>query len=135
MTLFEEFKKDDQESPEQGPTNYTGVIIGLIALPLLVFFTHIGKPEMGLYAFISAVSMLFVVGIRWNLRGHFWFWATLVLVLLLHVLVVFLAPFPRIMVNRITLLPIGFADFLITLGVVRSVEKLIVKAHPSDVDA
>jgi hypothetical protein len=35
-------------------------------------------------------------------------------------------------VNRITLLPIGFAELLIVLGAVRFVEKVIVKYVPPE---
>ena len=122
-------------SEEERPTDYTGVIIGAVLLPVLIFFDHIGQIYLGLSVFIWLGMILLAIRIRWNLRKRLWFWATIVVVLLLHVPVVLMIPWPRMTINRITLLPIGVVDLLITLGAVRFVEKFIVKAAPPDEEA
>jgi hypothetical protein len=122
----------EEEPEEQKSTDYTGVIIGAIALPVYFLFRYFGNPDMGLSAFICVGMIMLAVRLRWALRKCFWFWATIVLVLLLHVPVVLMVPWPHMTVNRITLLPIGFAELLIVLGAIRFVEKFIVKYVPLD---
>ena len=123
------------ESERQEPTNYTGVIIGAIAVAVLFLFSHFGKSEMGLSASICMIAILFAIGLRWNLRKRFWFWEVIVLVTALHVPLILMFRWPDKWVPGIALLPIGAADLLIFLGAVRFVEKFIVKAAPPDDEA
>lgn len=123
------------ESKEQTPTNYAGVIIFVCTLPVLLFFTHIGKADMGLNVGICLGIMVFAVGICWNLRKYFWFWMIIVLLLALHIPLILTIHWPRVWVPRIALLPIGLADLLINIGIIRFVEKFIVKAVPPSDEA
>jgi hypothetical protein len=58
--------------------------------------------------------ILLAVKIRSELRRHFWFWTTIVFVMLLHVPV---------------------ADLMLDLGIIAFVEKFIVRAAPAAEDA
>jgi hypothetical protein len=69
------------------------------------------------------------------LRRRWWFWAVVVLVLALHVPVILMIKWPDRWVSRFALLPIGLADMLVTVGVVRFVQKFIVKSPPPDEEA
>jgi hypothetical protein len=118
---------------EQEPSNGSIVIIGIATmLPVFLLFRHFGRDDLALPACICVGMILVAIRIRWDLRKRFWFWATIVLVLLLLVPLVLLVPFPHITVNRITLMPIGFADFLLILGAVKFVERFIVRYVPPD---
>jgi hypothetical protein len=124
----------EEEPEDEKPTDYTGLIIGAILLPVFLLFRYFGRVNLALSACVCLGAILIVIRIRWELRKRTWFWATIVLVLLLHVPVILLVPWPHMTVNRITLLPIGFADFLIVLGAVKFVERFIVKYVPPDED-
>ena len=91
---------EEKEPEEQKPTNYAGLIIGIIALPMYFLIRYLGGPEMGLSAFICMGMILFAIGLRWELRKHFWFWATIVVLVLAHVPAVLLVPWPRMAINR-----------------------------------
>jgi hypothetical protein len=130
LPMFELLEENEPKKEE--PTNYTGVFIGLITLPALIYFDHIGQPGMGLKVSISLGMLLFAIGVRWELRKRIWFWVVIVAVLALHFLLVRMVPWPHMTVNRITLLPIGFADLMLDLGIIAFVEKFIVKAVPID---
>ena len=132
MTLFDEPNTEEQDSEEQNHTSYLGVIIFLMTLPVLLFFTYIGKTDLGLNVGICLGMNIFAIGLCWDLRKHFWFWATIVLVLLLHVPLFLMIKWPHVWVSKFSLLPIGIADLLITVGIVRFVEKYIVKYVPPD---
>ena len=79
---------------------------------------------MALPACIYVGMVMVLVMMRWDLRRHTWFWATIILILLLHIPVVMYVPWPHITLNRITVLPIAFADYLVILGAVKVVEKI-----------
>jgi uncharacterized membrane protein YfcA len=113
---------------ERKRPDYTGVIIGLILLPVLVLFFYMGKPDMGLSVFIVMGATMFAIRIRWDLRKHIWFWAVIVTILALHVPLFFIVRWPSGRVPPLALLPIAVADCLIVVGAVRFVEKFIVKA-------
>lgn len=117
------------DSEEEQPANSSVVIVACcIMLPVFLVFRHFGKIDLALPACIYAGMIIVAARMRWDLRKRFWFWTTIAIVLMLHVPVLLLIPFPHIVVNRITLLPIGFADFLLILSAVRIVERFVVKA-------
>jgi len=129
-----------EEPEEKKPTDYTGVIIGAAMLPVIFLFSHLGKIEQGLVVSIVLGTTFLAVKIRWDLRKHLWFWATIVLVLAAQLYVLFAVQLPRgwlASVGRlhaIGLLPIGVADLLITLGFVALAGKFFPKGSASDDD-
>jgi|WetSurMetagenome_2_1015567.scaffolds.fasta_scaffold133009_1 hypothetical protein len=131
MALFDEHKTEVESSEKRKTTDYTGVIIVAILAPVFFFFCNLGDPHMALAVTIYLGMNLLAIRLRWELRKCFWFWLTIVLVLPLQVLLLLLIPWPHT-TNRITLLPIGVAVLLITLGAVRFVETFIVKYVPPD---
>jgi ABC-type Co2+ transport system permease subunit len=125
-----------EESVEQKPTDYTGIIIAAALLPVLFFFSHIGKTNMGLNVFICLFINLFAIKVYWkSLRKHVWFWCVIVFILALHVPVILRVQWPHEWVPAIALLPIGVVDFLIYVGVISFVQKFLVKASPLDEEA
>jgi hypothetical protein len=126
------------ETTERKRTDYTGVIIAAILLPVFLLFYLLGKEEMGRSVFIVLGMTMIAIRVRWDLRKRFWFWAIIGLLLLLHVPLLFLFRWPQGFhgwLPAIGTLPIGLADVLIILGAVHFVEKFILKIPPSDEEA
>ena len=127
-----------EEPEEKKPTNYTGVIIGVVLLPVLIFFTHLGKGDLGMAVIIVIGTTILAIGIRWNLRKHVWFWATIVFVLALYSYLFFVVHLPHEWLatlgrlHRIGLLPIGLAELGIILGSVGLAEKLFSNDSSTD---
>jgi hypothetical protein len=117
---------------EKQSTDYTGVVIGIILLPVLLLFYYFGKEDMGRAVFLVLGAILFAIRIRWDLRRHFWFWGVIVLVLALHVPLFFIARWPHGWLPAVGWLPIALADCLIILGIVRFVAKFIVRTPPAE---
>jgi hypothetical protein len=133
MTLFGAPDSEKQEPEEQGTWKYLGLIIFAITLPVSFFFSHIGKGDLGDSVGICLGMNILAILMCWDLRRRWWFWAVIALVLALHVPVVLMIHWPKsVWVSKFTLLPIGLADLLITVGVVRFVQKFIVKYVPPD---
>jgi len=126
----------DYEQPpteEKEPVDYTGPKILAILAPVFFLFVYLGKAEMGFTVIIVLGMTMLAVKLRWRLRKYVWFWATIVLILALHVPLFFLIRWPDTKVPTIAYsLPIGIIDFLLIMGAVGLAEKIFLKNPPSD---
>ena len=124
----------EREREAKGLTDYTGLKIGAILLPMLLLFAYFGKEDVGLAVVIVLGVMAVAIKIRWNLRKHIWFWAIIAVILAVHVPLVFMVRWPQ--GNAPTLfytLPFGLVDFLIISGALRLAEKFFLKgSSPTD---
>ncbi len=126
----------DYESPKaKSPADWSGTIIGLMLLPVFFLFVFLGKAELGFNLMLVLGLVLIAVRLRWKLRRHGWFWATIILVLLLHIPLLFLVHWPQSRVPTIAYsLPLGIADFLLISGAISLAEKLFSKGSSLDED-
>jgi hypothetical protein len=124
------FERDPRESKEL--TDYTGLKIGAVLMPILLLFIYLGKADIGLTVFIVLGVMTVAIKIRWNLRKHVWFWVIVVLILALHVPLFFIIRWPQGKVPGLFYgLPFGLIDFLIISGILGSAEKFLLKDSSS----
>jgi len=124
------FERDPREA--KALTDYTGIKIGAILLPMLLLFIYLGKADMGLAVFIVLGVGIVAIKIRWNLRKHIWFWAIIAIILALHVPLVFIVRWPQGSVPTLFYtLPFGLVDFLIISGALRIAEKHFAKSSSS----
>jgi hypothetical protein len=130
--MFESIEEEEKEPDEQKPTRLTGFFIAVATLPILLFFTHIGKTDLGLNVGICLSVNVLAIRMRWDLRRYYWFWVTMVLVLALEVPLVLMIKWPHKWVPAVELLPIGLAGYLIAIGAIRFVERFVVKYVPPD---
>jgi hypothetical protein len=126
---------DDQQLPaeEKEPVDYTGPKILAFLAPVFFLFVFLGKAEMGFTVIIVLGMTTLAVKLRWRLRKYVWFWATIVLILALHVPLFIIVRWPDTKVPTIAYsLPIGIADFLIIMGAIGFTEKLFLKNPPPE---
>jgi hypothetical protein len=129
---------ENEQQPKKKSADYTGVIIAAIVAPVYLIFYLLGEEETGRSAFIVLGMTMLAIRVRWDLRKRFWFWAVIVLVLAVHVPLLFVFRWPQGYhgwLPAIAWLPIGLADVLIILGVVRLIEKFIVKSQRPNEEA
>jgi hypothetical protein len=112
------------ELREKKTTDYSGVIIGAVLLPVVFFFIYLGKEDMGRSVCIVLAAILLAIRIRWDLRKHFWFWGVLVLVFALHIPLLVFVRWPHGWIPAIAILPIAVADCLVILGIFRLAERV-----------
>lgn len=120
---------------QKKPTDYTGLIIVVLLLPVYLAFYFLGQEELGRSVSLVLGMVMLAIKVRWDLRKRVWFWAVILFVLLLHVPLLLLFRWPQGFhgwLPAIGTLPIGLADVLIILGAVQFVEKFIVKAPPTE---
>jgi hypothetical protein len=115
------------EAPkEKRSADWSGTIIQLSLSPLFFLFVYLGNAEMGFATVIVLGMIILAIKLRWKLRMHIWFWATIVLVLLLHVPLVLLVHWQQSNTPKIVW-PLGFVDFLLISGALGLAEKLFSK--------
>ncbi|MGB6899703.1 MAG: hypothetical protein WBE12_13980, partial [Candidatus Acidiferrum sp.] len=85
---------DDDGPKKKEPTDYTGLVIVAMLLPVFAVCVYLGNADIGLTAMIVLGMIMCAVRIRWNLRKHIWFWATIVFILALHVPLFFIVRWP-----------------------------------------
>ncbi len=127
---------DEIERPqEERRTDYTGLkILGIVA-PVFFLFVYLGKAEMGFTVVLILGMILLAIKLHWRLRNHFWFWASIAIVLALHFPLLFLIRWPDTKTPTIAYsMPFGIADFLIISGAIRLSKRLFLKDSSSDDD-
>lgn len=119
----------DYDPPkEKKAIDYTGLKIVVILAPVFLLFVFLGNADMGLAVCIVLGMIMVAIKIRWNLRKHLWFWATIVFILALHVPFCFLVRWPQGNVPTLFYtMPLGITDFLVVLGAVGLAEKIFSK--------
>lgn len=119
----------DYDKPkEKEPTDYTGLIIGAILAPVLAVFLYLGNEDLGITVFIVLGATILAIKIRWSLRKHVWFWATVAFMLSLHAPLVFIARWPHGKTPLIIYaMPLGTVEFLVIHGALGLAEKLFSK--------
>jgi hypothetical protein len=124
----------DNDSPKaKERTDYTGLKIGAILLPVFFLFVFLGNADMGLTVVIVLGMIIIAIKLRWNLRNHVWFWATIVFILALHVPLCFIVRWPEGKGPTISYtMPFAIADFLIISGALWLAEKVFLKAPSSN---
>lgn len=124
-------ERDPRE--EKTLTDYTGLKIGAVLLPVLLLFIYLGKADMGLTIFIVLGVSMIAIKIRWNLRRHLWFWLIILFIFALHVPLFFIVRWPHGNVPGLFYgLPFGLVDFLIISEGLRLAEKLFAKNSSSN---
>jgi hypothetical protein len=126
------FERDPRE--ETAFTQYTGLKIGAVLMPMLLLFIYFGKADMGLTLYIVSVVCIGAIKIRWNLRKHIWFWAIIAAIFALHVPLFFIIRWPNGKTPGLLYgLPFALVDFLLISEGLRLAEKLLSRgSSPKD---
>jgi len=124
----------DYETPQKkSSADWSGTIIGVMLLPVFFVFVYLGKAEMGFNAMLVLGLAMIAVKLRWRLRKHVWFWATIALILLLHIPLLFIVRWPQGNVPTLAYsLPLGIADFLLISGAISLAQRVFANGSSDD---
>jgi len=123
---------DDEPRKEEKPTDYTGPIIVAMLAPMFFLFVFLDKPDMGLATCIVLGMAMIAVRLRWKLRKHLWFWATVVFILVAEAPLLSIVRWPQGKTPTLVYtLPVGIVEFLLIMGAIGLAEKLFSKGSSS----
>lgn len=120
------YEKPDEEKAERKKqlTNWVWAIsVAALTSPLFFLFNSVGESGNGRAAWLSAMTILIAMKVRWELRKYLWFWLTMARVVGAHIPLVLWVPWTSRWIPAVGLLPIVVADIAIIFGVLRLVEK------------
>jgi hypothetical protein len=100
------------------------ILMVICTLPIWAAYIYLGDPGRGQAAWASSVAICFAARFFWDLRNRGWFWVTLTIIVLLHLPLILLIPWPDIHLTYIAALPFVFADFGIAYGIIQFTENL-----------
>ena len=125
------FEQLDEPKRERR-TDWTGTLIGLALLPVFFVFVWLDKAEMGFTVTIIVGMIILAIKLQWKLRKHIWFWATIAVVLAIHVPLIFIVRWPDTRIPTIAYsMPLGIADFLVISGAIALSKMLFLKGSSS----
>ncbi|HET8637383.1 MAG TPA: hypothetical protein VFL96_11075, partial [Acidobacteriaceae bacterium] len=119
----------DAKNPFDRLNTQTALVVMLCGVAVFFLFTD---PAKGRAAAISVAMILTVVWLRWDLRKHVWFWVTIILLALLHVLLVLFVPWSNIDYPGVVLLPQSLFDLAALYGCIKLVEKVVNRSYSAD---
>jgi hypothetical protein len=77
--------------------------------------------------------VMVAIKLRWSWRRHIWFWVTIAVILALHIPFLSIVRWPQTNIPTIAFsMPLGIADFWLTIGALSLAEKVFSKGHSSD---
>jgi hypothetical protein len=120
------YEKPDEEKAErkkQLTTWLWSIAVAALTSPLFFLFNSVGKSGTGRAAWLSAMTILLAMNLRWELRKYLWFWLTMACIVGAHIPLVLLVPWTSRWVPAVGLLPIVVADIAIIFGCLHFVEK------------
>ena len=117
-----------EPAKEKEPVDYTGLKIVAVLAPVFFLITFLSNADTALTAVIVLGVIVLAIKLRWHLRKHLWFWATIVVLLAIHIPLVFIVRWPQgSLPTRFYTAPIGIVDFFIILVAIDTVEKFFSK--------
>jgi len=124
---------DDEPREAEKSTDYTGLIIVAMLAPVFLLFVFLDKADMGLAACIVLGMAMIAIRLRWKLRKHLWFWASIVLILAVQVPLLSIVRWPQGKGPTLAYtLPVGIAEFLLIMGAIGLAEKFSSRGSSSD---
>jgi hypothetical protein len=120
------YEKPDEEKAgrkKQLTTWLWSMAVVVLTSPLFFLFKSVGKTGTGRAAWLSAMTILLAMKIRWELRKYLWFWLIMACIVGAHIPLVLLVPWTSGWIPAVGLLPIVVADIAVIFGCLHLVEK------------
>jgi hypothetical protein len=119
---------DGVMTPEDKKTRlpWWGVLFIILGgLPLVYLFDHFGNLALARPTLYSAGMVGIAIAMRWQLRGHAWFWITITILAALHIPLILLVPWTTKWVPAIVIIPVAIADLYLMLAILSVIGKLV----------
>lgn len=95
---------------------WQGFVLAAFVIPLDFALSQLLNEGVAWVAAVSAISIGASVRISWPMRKRSWFWATVILVTLLHVSLIFISEWQTDGFPSLMLWPVAIADIFLILS-------------------
>ncbi|MGB6687311.1 MAG: hypothetical protein WBE76_05665 [Terracidiphilus sp.] len=132
MSQINELKREIQEAKKLRLSWRTKLFIFIVGAPTTFLFALYGRLEMVWPLAITVGMIGIVIRFKWKLRRQTWFWVTMALIAILHVLWVLFVPWTTKWIPVFVYIGIATADFVLILWILLVVEKFM--GEPKDTE-
>uniref|UniRef100_E6QP31 Transmembrane protein n=1 Tax=mine drainage metagenome TaxID=410659 RepID=E6QP31_9ZZZZ len=102
-----------------------GLALGIIIAPVVILLSAHGRPDLDYPVIAASGAIAFAVRGRWELRGHWWFWVTVVAIVCLHVPLILFIPWKAGWIPAPITMLACLVDLAALFGIFGLVEKLM----------
>ena len=118
--------KDDIKAARKIWLPWWAVLCGIAVATLAAWlFDHFGRLNQMLPTWNCIAVLGFAIAVKWKLRRHAWFWATMATVAALHVALILFVPWTTTWVPAIAIAAIDSADLIVILVILSVVGKFM----------
>jgi hypothetical protein len=110
--------------PIDSITNGWIFLVALCTSPLFLLFIYFGERGRGAIAWLCGTAIVIIGRFLWYARTHAWYWLTLTAIVLLHVPVIALMPWPVMQLSPIGFLPLAVADLGLDYWLLKLAERI-----------
>ena len=133
MSQMNELKREIQEAKKLRLSWRTQLLMVVIGTPtFFLYLIHGGRLELFWPLAISIGVIGIVIRFKWKLRRQTWFWVTVAVIAVLHVLWVLFVPWTTKWIPVFVYIGIATADFVLILWILLVVEKFMGKAKTTE---
>lgn len=111
-----------------------GVLCWMAACALFVWLLdHFGKFDLARPVLYSIGMLAVTVAIKRKLRCHVWFWGTVIIFVLLHLLLILFVPWTSNWIPAVVVIPFAIVDLYAMLAVVALVGRFFERNSASEI--
>ena len=125
MSQINELKREIQEAKTLRLSWRTKLFIFIVGAPTTFLFALYGRLEMVWPLAITIGMIGIVIRFKWRLRRQTWFWVTMAVIAVVHVLWVLFVPWTTKWIPVFVYIGIATADFVLILWILLVVEKFM----------
>jgi hypothetical protein len=126
MSQINELKREIHEAKKLRLSWRTQLLMIVIGTPTLFLYLVYGGRLERVWPFMITIGMLgIVIRFKWKLRRQMWFWVTMAVIAVLHILWVLFVPWTTKWIPVFVYIGIATADFVLILWILLVVEKFM----------
>jgi len=126
MSQINELKREIQEAKKLRLSWRTQLLMIVIGTPTLFLYLVYGGRLERVWPFMITIGMIgIVIRFKWKLRRQTWFWVTMAVIAVLHVLWVLFVPWTTKWIPVFVYIGIATVDFVLILWILLVVEKFM----------
>jgi hypothetical protein len=126
MSPINELRREIHEAKKLRLSWRTQLLMIVIGTPTLFLYLVYGGRLERVWPFMITIGMLgIVIRFKWKLRRQMWFWVTMAVIAVLHILWVLFVPWTTKWIPVFVYIGIATADFVLILWILLVVEKFM----------